>query len=93
MQAWYLKIASPKIWIWMEAATVMRKNIKKLIMLLSMIMMNQLRIVLTNKHGFLLQPILMGFWMELKTVMKKNIKQLSLLWTLPSKSKSSVRLF
>ena len=64
----------------MEAATVMMKNIKKLIMLLSMILMNQLTRVLTNKHGFLLYPIIIGVWMEVKTVMKKNIKQLSLLW-------------
>ena len=29
MQVWYLKIDSSKNWIWMELATVMRKNIKK----------------------------------------------------------------
>ena len=66
----------------MEVATVMRKKNKKLIILLSVILMHQLTRVPTNEHGFLIQPITMGICMELNTVMKNKTKQLSLMWTI-----------
>ena len=50
MQAWSLKIDSLKNWILMGVATVMRKNIIKLIMLLSMILMHQFIRVPTNTY-------------------------------------------
>ena len=51
LQACSLKIDSSNNWVWMEVAKVMIKNIKKRIVMLSMILMNQLTIVHTNKHG------------------------------------------
>ena len=54
MQAWHIKIYSPKNWFWVEVATVIRNSIKKINMMLSMFMMHQLTIVPTNEHGFLI---------------------------------------